>query len=574
MTDTARERRVSEQVLIPQLSLQSMFWRPKFTDDSAWYPHVPVAFWLIEAHHPQRVVELGCDEPVAYFAFCQALERLNPLCESLAFTTQPPRRAWLDYNDAQYQEFSALQQATEQQALQALDDGDVDLMHVSPSAAAAVLENWEAWERKLSPSGLVVISEAQGRTGSRHGAELYRYLKGYYPHFLFAQGAGLGIVAVGDQQSDVVSRLLAFSPRDPSARLIQQVFSRLGLACAPASTGDSPTEERPSEELAQAVAERDERIRELATLTQLLESAEQREQQERQQREQAEQARAQAAEERRALEQAHTERENRLKEVSAELAALKQAADKARGDQQAEVTSLKAALDQRSQEITEQQASRQRAEERLATLETELGKERAARQEVERAAAAERKQAERHLAELRDRTDQLEAQNRFLQAEQAQRFDEIAQLTRMLEERPAEAPAEEKAAPEASQPRVAEAPVATGEARKSRLVERFVMRGKDARKLKRQAQLVQGSGLFDAEWYLATYPDIREAGMPPLEHFLRFGGQEGRSPGPNFDSHWYLTEYLDVAESGMNPLLHYLKFGRSEQRLPLPGGVR
>ncbi|MCH4564682.1 hypothetical protein MKP05_16395 [Halomonas sp. EGI 63088] len=574
MTDTAIERRVSEQVLIPQLSLQSMFWRPKFTDDSAWYPHVPVAFWLIEAHHPQRVVELGCDEPVAYFAFCQALERLNPLCESLAFTTQPPRRAWLDYNDAQYQEFSSLQQATEQQALQALDDGDVDLMHVSPSAAAAVLENWEAWERKLSPSGLVVISEAQGRTGSHHGAELYRYLKGYFPHFLFAQGAGLGIVAVGDQQSDVVSRLLAFSPRDPSARLIQQVFSRLGLACAPVSAGDSPAAGRPSAELAQAIAERDERIGELATLTQLLESAERREQQERQQREQVEQARARAAEERRLLERAHAELETQLKAVSAELAALKQGADKARADQQAEVKALKASLDQRSQEVAEQQAKRERAEARLTTLETELGKERAARQEVERAAAVEREQAEHRLTALRERADQLGAQNSYLQAEQAQRFDEIAQLTRMLEERPPEVHDEVKAEPDARQPQVAEAPVASGEARKPRLVERFVMRGKDARKLKRQAQLVQGSGLFDAEWYLATYSDVREAGMPPLEHFLRFGGQEGRSPGPNFDSHWYLTEYLDVAESGMNPLLHYLKFGRSEQRLPVPGGVR
>lgn len=581
MTDTARDKRVSEQVLIPQLSLQSMFWRPKFTDDSAWSTHVPVAFWLIEAHHPQRVVELGCDEPVAYFAFCQAMERLNPLCESLAFTTQAPRRAWLDYNDAQYQEFSSLQQATEHQALQALDDGDIDLIHVSPSAASAVLANWEAWARKLSPSGLVLISEAQGGTQSRHGVELYRYLKGHFPHFLFSQGAGLGIVAVGDQQSDIVSRLLAFSPRDPSVRLIQQVFTRLGLACAPSSSDDSPAGGRPrDEELAQAIAKRDERIKELALLTQLLESAEKREQQEQQQRERAERASEHAVEEKRTLEQSCTELQARLKAVSAELATLKQGADQERVDQQAEVKTLKASLDQRRQELAEQHERRERAEARQAELEAELGRERSARQEAERAATLEREQAEHRLSEWRGHAEQLQAQVRSLQVEQAQRFDEIAQLTMMLEEHPSEeldkaleepvAELSEQATPTATQG----TPAVTQEARGQRLVDRFVMRGKGARKLKRQAQLVQDSGLFDVEWYLATYPDVRDSGMPPLEHFLRFGGQEGRAPGPNFDSHWYLTEYQDVAESGMNPLLHYLKFGRSEQRLPVAGGVR
>ena len=36
--------------------------------------------------------------------------------------------------------------------------------------------------------------------------------------------------------------------------------------------------------------------------------------------------------------------------------------------------------------------------------------------------------------------------------------------------------------------------------------------------------------LFDSDWYLATYPDIRVAGVNPLSHYLRHGAVEGRWP--------------------------------------------
>ena len=36
--------------------------------------------------------------------------------------------------------------------------------------------------------------------------------------------------------------------------------------------------------------------------------------------------------------------------------------------------------------------------------------------------------------------------------------------------------------------------------------------------------------LFDPDWYLATYPDIRVAGVNPLSHYLRHGAVEGRWP--------------------------------------------
>ncbi len=86
--------------------------------------------------------------------------------------------------------------------------------------------------------------------------------------------------------------------------------------------------------------------------------------------------------------------------------------------------------------------------------------------------------------------------------------------------------------------------------------------------------LIKASGLFDADWYLRQYPDVAQAGVDPLKHYIRRGGYERRNPNPEFDSEWYLTRYPDVAQAGLNPLVHYLEFGAAENRLPLPGTVQ
>lgn len=41
---------------------------------------------------------------------------------------------------------------------------------------------------------------------------------------------------------------------------------------------------------------------------------------------------------------------------------------------------------------------------------------------------------------------------------------------------------------------------------------------------------LQSSGVFDAEAYLRTYPDVGQAGFDPLDHYVRHGSLENRSP--------------------------------------------
>ncbi|MBY5935553.1 hypothetical protein KUV51_21270 [Tateyamaria omphalii] len=48
--------------------------------------------------------------------------------------------------------------------------------------------------------------------------------------------------------------------------------------------------------------------------------------------------------------------------------------------------------------------------------------------------------------------------------------------------------------------------------------------------LRRQMDAVRRSGLFDADWYLHSNPDVAETGMDPLTHFILYGLAEGRAP--------------------------------------------
>ena len=83
-----------------------------------------------------------------------------------------------------------------------------------------------------------------------------------------------------------------------------------------------------------------------------------------------------------------------------------------------------------------------------------------------------------------------------------------------------------------------------------------------------RAHFEQAARAFDAAYYLSTYPDISLATIDPFEHYMNYGGFEGRRPNRYFDSAWYLRQYPDVAELGWNPLLHYMGWGVREGRKP------
>ena len=82
------------------------------------------------------------------------------------------------------------------------------------------------------------------------------------------------------------------------------------------------------------------------------------------------------------------------------------------------------------------------------------------------------------------------------------------------------------------------------------------------------------SPVFNAEYYLAKYADLRNAFGTDKEaafrHFIKHGMKEGRQASENFDVHYYKTSYKDLQKAFGNDLLayylHYIKNGKAENR--------
>jgi O-antigen biosynthesis protein len=79
-------------------------------------------------------------------------------------------------------------------------------------------------------------------------------------------------------------------------------------------------------------------------------------------------------------------------------------------------------------------------------------------------------------------------------------------------------------------------------------------------------KIVSKSILFDGEWYVNKYEDVKLEQMDPVEHYLNHGCDEMRDPGPFFSTSQYFENNKDVAQSGLNALAHYEIYGRNEGR--------
>jgi len=88
---------------------------------------------------------------------------------------------------------------------------------------------------------------------------------------------------------------------------------------------------------------------------------------------------------------------------------------------------------------------------------------------------------------------------------------------------------------------------------------KFVRRRRPENPELQQLRLIEGSDLFQPDWYLQQNPDVALAGIAPAVHYLRAGASEGRDPSPAFGTRAYIAAHPDVAGSGTNPLVHHLQ---------------
>jgi len=69
------------------------------------------------------------------------------------------------------------------------------------------------------------------------------------------------------------------------------------------------------------------------------------------------------------------------------------------------------------------------------------------------------------------------------------------------------------------------------------------------------------SGLFDAEFYLDEYADVRDAGVDPFDHYVLTGDSEGRRPNRFFSPSEYRQLNMADVLPGRHALEHYINEG-------------
>lgn len=231
--------------LVRSLINNAMFWRPTYLAPSAWLEHIPFAFWLIEAHRPRVVVELGTHYGVSYFSFCQAVDRLglDTRCfaidtwkgdEHAGFYQEDVFNAVREHNTEQYSTFSRLVRSTFDKAAPYFQPASIDLLHIDGLHTLEQITNdYNRWLPKLSDDAIVLIHDTNVRERGFGVSAFFDTIKDDHPHFDFIHGHGLGVISLGKENARPAIQTLLSATENPAFRhAVCDIFARLGRSVA------------------------------------------------------------------------------------------------------------------------------------------------------------------------------------------------------------------------------------------------------------------------------------------------------------------------------------------------------
>lgn len=84
---------------------------------------------------------------------------------------------------------------------------------------------------------------------------------------------------------------------------------------------------------------------------------------------------------------------------------------------------------------------------------------------------------------------------------------------------------------------------------------------KTKEELDHQAEVIEKSTLFDEDYYLEKYEDVKHSLKTPAQHYVYQGYKEHKNPSRYFDNNYYMYKYKDEI-GDINPLYHYITKGK------------
>jgi len=191
-----------------------------------------------------------------------------------------------------------------------------------------------------------------------------------------------------------------------------------------------------------------------------------------------------------------------------------------------EIAALSRLLQEREAELS---AAVERSREETAAIQRRL-----AEADQERELEAERaKRLADEVEEERRRTSaeqqKLRAERRMMESRLSERFSELAVMTRLLGEKENAVRAADE---QAAWLRQVSAALLNGSGSRSLKARLAALMPAPIRVRKQKARLKR-TGIFDPDAYLAAHPDVAEAGLDPLWHYINHGMAEGRQLQPS-----------------------------------------
>jgi hypothetical protein len=187
---------------------------------------------------PSSFVELGTHNGYSYFSVCETIERIGLSCTAHAVDTwQGDDQAGfygdgvypgvVAANEADYAEFSTLHRCTFDEALDEIEDGSVDLLHIDGRHGYEdVRHDYLSWVPKLSPRAVVIFHDIAER---REGFGVWRFwdeVASKTPSFAFEHNHGLGVLGVGPDLDEAMVRFFREAHQD--AAEVRAFYAALG----------------------------------------------------------------------------------------------------------------------------------------------------------------------------------------------------------------------------------------------------------------------------------------------------------------------------------------------------------